>query len=108
MSNRIKLRRRRRALFHQQHGICWWCKRPMELEAPVERHKPMPPRLCTIDHLRDRFDPTRREKASGDQRLVAACWQCNMERGSQRQAQRPIEELHERAQRHPSRERKAA
>lgn len=100
--NRVKLRRRRRALFHEQHGLCWWCKQPMVLEPPIERHRPMPLRMCTVDHLRDRFDPSRRRKAIGDRRLVASCWQCNNDRGNQRQAEQPIEMLRERSQRHPS------
>jgi len=95
--NCSKNRARRHRRYHEQGGLCWWCKQPMELDPVVECHKPMPPRMCTTDHLRDRFDQTRQELNNGEKRIVAACWECNTARGNQRQAERPIEELHRRA-----------
>jgi hypothetical protein len=63
-----------------------------------EKIAAMPPTLATIDHLRDRLDPTRQiEPINSEQRLVLACWDCNTQRGAQRVAELPIEELHRRA-----------
>jgi hypothetical protein len=54
----------------------------------------MPPTLATIDHLRDRLHPDRNvETKNQEQRWVLACWKCNNDRGQQRVAEQPIEEL---------------
>lgn len=80
--------KRRAVLFQEQGGLCHWCKQPMQLLTMPEQPKSMPLDLCTIDHLRDRFDPARREVARGERRLVAACWDCNHKRGVEREAER--------------------
>lgn len=119
--NKEARNRRRRALWIQQGGRCHWCKCPMlhwnDLRADptkVKKHgvrstngsekiKDMPATLATIDHLRDRFDPTRQEPPiNQEQRWVLACWQCNTDRGNERQAEQPIEVLHERSRRYPN------
>lgn len=58
-----------------------------------------PSNLATIDHLRDRYDPTRQEPMRGrpEVRRVLACWKCNHERGEARTRAMPIEELWRRA-----------
>lgn len=96
MNRGEKLRRRRWKLFGEQKGQCYWCKCDMVLMWSVEP-KAKPGNLATVDHLRDRFDETRREPARGDQRLVAACYDCNFRRGVERQAAQPIDELWRRA-----------
>jgi hypothetical protein len=99
-----RMRRRRAQLFGQQDGLCFWCEEPMELlVVPVKGRQP--PKSCTIDHLRDRFDPARRQKCRpGEQRLVAACWECNNRRGSNRQASISLKTLQRRAGSYPRRE----
>lgn len=62
--------------------------------------KRLPANLATLDHLRDRFDPTRRIPARGDKRRVMACNACNNLRGQIRQRMQPIEELRRRSQMH--------
>ena len=118
--NKAARERRRRVLWRQQGGNCHWCKCQMlhwdDLRTDpgkigkygvrrvngVEKIKIMPPTLATVDHLRDRYDPTRQvEPVNQEQRWVLACWQCNTERGNTRTRERPIEELWERAQRKP-------
>jgi hypothetical protein len=97
-----KKRRRRAALFQQQGGLCFWCQCEMQLLPPVPRRKRMPKDLCTIDHLRDRYHPERRQRCKpGEQRLVAACWECNNRRGQERTAQMSKRTLNRRSQRHP-------
>lgn len=110
--NKAARERRRRILWKEQGGLCRWCKCPMlhwdDLRSDqtkaqkygvrqvngMEKIKVMPPNLATVDHLRDRYDPTRQVKpVNNEQRWVLACWQCNTERGNQRTAERPIEEL---------------
>lgn len=84
MSGGERLRRRRWRLFGEQQGKCYWCKCEMVLMWNCDP-KIKPGNLATIDHLRDRFDATRTEPANGDQRLVAACSDCNFRRGTERQ-----------------------
>lgn len=112
--------KRRQVLWKRQSGLCHWCNKPMlhwsDLRNDptkaakhgvrqingMEKIKDMPATLATIDHLRDRFDPARQEpNVRHEQRWVLACWQCNTDRGNQRVAERPIEELHERSRRKP-------
>jgi len=100
-----KRKRRRAALWRQQQGKCHWCgEAMMHWNDWYAQHRDakggwQPPRLATIDHLRDRFDPTRQIPARGSQRLVLACRQCNHQRGVESQRQQPLEELQRRAKR---------
>ncbi len=67
-----------------------------------EKIKDMPTTLATIEHLRDRYHPERQiDPVNHEQRWALACWKCNTERGNQRTAERPIEELWERSRSHP-------
>lgn len=80
-NNRWK-RNRRIVLFQKQGGLCFWCKKPMEIfDQPGGR---LPAHACTLDHVFPRSDPRRNnaETWSG-QRLVAACFLCNNKRGDQ-------------------------
>ena len=96
MSKRII--RRRAALFREQGGLCYWCKRECVLIVWIPKRKVAIPRnLATLDHLRDRFHPGRQEPARGDKRYVMACWECNHERGRQSVRSQPIEELRKRS-----------
>jgi hypothetical protein len=102
MSSAARMRRRRATLFKQQDGKCYWCECPMLFVAYIPKRQRMPKDLCTIDHLRDRFDPARRERCKpGEQRLVAACWECNNRRGRERQAQISKKTLNRRSRNHP-------
>lgn len=92
-----RLRRRRAKLFKNQGGKCHWCQCDMLFIHTGPHDGRLPKNMCTIDHLRDRFHPERRAPAKGDQRLVAACWQCNNDRGKVHQQKQPIEELWHRA-----------
>jgi 5-methylcytosine-specific restriction endonuclease McrA len=96
MPNHIRLKRRRRELFHAQGGCCHWCKEPMRL---IEDNPGggCPKDMATIDHLRDRFHPERRQPPRGEERYVAACWNCNNKRGAVRQAELGKPELQRRA-----------
>ena len=49
-------------------------------------------REATIEHLRSRLHPGRREPARGEQRRVLACWKCNNERGRAELLALPLEE----------------
>lgn len=96
MSGTAKSKAQRRRKFRLQGGRCFWCKRPMILEPPHVNGQKMDPRTCTLDHLRDRYDPDR-GKPTREMCLVAACLECNNRRGAMSQAQVPIEELRRRA-----------
>ena len=101
--------RRRRNLFERQKGRCHWCRAEMVLPPDGRHVKHMAPNTATIEHLRDRFDPTRTERLKfnqPDRRWVLACLACNNKRGAQRQAAQGKEELRRRSgylMRHPSR-----
>lgn len=98
-ANRRKWRRKL-MLMHRQKGSCYWCNCKMIL-LPVDLGRLRPLNLATIDHLRDRFHPLRREPSRNcEERTVLACWRCNNERGSAAQAAQPIEELRRRSRQH--------
>jgi hypothetical protein len=102
MSKTVKLRRRRIALWHAQEGKCYWCHCDTVLVEPVAKRKEQPHNMATLDHLRSRFDPTRREKPKrGEQRLVMACQECNHRRGAEEIASRSIEQRRIDCGRHP-------
>jgi hypothetical protein len=75
-------RRKTTALFAEQGGLCWWCG----CETILMVGKPIQPVVrnrATIDHLRDRTNPTRSHPCiPGEKRIVMACWECNNERGN--------------------------
>ncbi len=80
--------KKRVVLWYEQGGLCHWCRCPMILVEPNGKNR-LPPNACTIDHLRSRLDPTRREPARNqERRLVAACQRCNSARGSREQRER--------------------
>lgn len=88
MKNSAYRARRKLSLFKQQGGCCYWCERAVVLApdatAPLRGKRP-PRNLGTIDHLRDRFDPTRTEpNPQSEQRWVLACWECNNKRSKRR------------------------
>jgi hypothetical protein len=74
-------RRRRRELFAEQQGKCYWCDRPCR-EVTKSR---LPDDAATLDHLFDRFDPRRHMPPQGQKRYVMACHRCNHDRGTARQ-----------------------
>lgn len=95
--------RKRKALFEEQGGLCYWCDVTMLLPTDGMHINHPPKNLATLDHLRDRFHPGRREPAqNNERRIVLACWGCNNQRGRESQQQQPIEELRRRSMRHPS------
>lgn len=92
-------------LWKRQDGNCYWCANPMiaAIESP-QRGVKHPPNEATIDHLEDRFNSNRGLfTGTNERRRVLACRQCNEDRGRQSQTARPLEELHERSQRHDRR-----
>ncbi len=108
--------RRRDRLWKDQQGLCCYCGKgmmhwndlrgdPIKAKAfgvrttgRQERIARMPPRLATIEHLRDRYHPGRRDgNPNREKRWALACWECNTERGNARTREQPIEELRKRA-----------
>ena len=98
---------RKLKLWNQQHGLCHWCNCEMihwtdsrySTKRTVHRN-----RIATVDHLRDRYDPTRGDpNPDREQRWVLACWECNQRRSDERTAARPIEDLWRRSGRTPRR-----
>jgi hypothetical protein len=87
-----KRKRRRERLWGSQGGLCHWCGKPMrhwnDCPEVTTNVRPLPADLATIDHLRDRFDPTRGERTrNGEQRWVLAHQKCNQERGRKREVE---------------------
>lgn len=81
MPRKRRWRAHRLDLYVQQGGKCYWCNCQMVL--PRGGLPEDTANLCTVDHLRDRFDPKRSEPAYGEKRHVAACWTCNQRRCSE-------------------------
>lgn len=77
-------KRRRRRLFLEQGGRCFWCNEvmilmniiPPEFWKDHKKRGTFPRRLCTIDHIRG-------QDKRITLRLVAACFYCNNERAKQ-------------------------
>jgi len=101
MSNNA-VHRQRAQLFFRQKGKCHYCGCDMVLMWRIPPYF-RPPNLCTVEHLNDRNGGPRPD-LQGEFLRVAACNQCNFERGAESQARQPIEELHRRSRRHPSAE----
>lgn len=90
--------RRRLKLWQEQNGLCYWCRQPTVITKNGQKKGMYPLNMATIDHLRSRLHPDRREPARGQQRLVMACLACNQGRGHQEVAALPIEDLRARCQ----------
>ena len=82
MRGRLWQKKERR--FHEQHGLCYYCKEPMLLQKMPAKAKLIPRDLCTLEHLDDRYSPDR-GKHEGKIRVVAACRKCNSEQNRIRQ-----------------------
>lgn len=65
-------RRLRRLAFKRQGGLCYWCKTPMVNTSPRER-----PHSVTLEHLVPKYKGGK----DTEDNCVAACLQCNNERG---------------------------
>jgi hypothetical protein len=67
-------------IYKREGGKCFWCGIDTVLESPAKGR--LPDNLATVDHLRPKHDPTRREKVSKgtERRIVLACRKCNHER----------------------------
>lgn len=97
-------KKRRTRFFNEQDGKCWWCQCDMVhwddyTNIPKYKHI-VPQNGATIDHIRDRFDPTRRHIGIG-RRWRIACYECNHRRGKESQAAQAIEELWKRSKSPP-------
>jgi HNH endonuclease len=69
-------RRFARKAFHRQHGLCFWCKRPMMLGA-YGGNGSCDPLTMIADHVQPVWDGGRALPGN----IVAACYECNQERG---------------------------
>jgi 5-methylcytosine-specific restriction endonuclease McrA len=66
----VEARRMARRAYWRQGGLCHWCRGPMTLDKDN-------PRSMTADHLKPVWDGGRTRPGN----IVAACYQCNQERG---------------------------
>jgi 5-methylcytosine-specific restriction endonuclease McrA len=69
-------RRLARKAFHRQHGLCFWCKRPMMLGSHGGNGA-CDPLTMTADHVQPVWDGGQTRPDN----IVAACYACNQERG---------------------------
>jgi hypothetical protein len=65
-----------RKLFHRQHGLCFWCKRPM-MWGSYGGNGVCDPLTATADHVKSVWDGG--QTLPGN--IVAACYECNQARG---------------------------
>ena len=95
MGQSQRLRARRNFLFAKLGGKCEYCGHEMVLpeNAPRKNY----PWTATIDHTKDRLDPTRKDGG----KWVLACWRCNQVRSNARAKQLPIEEQWRRSGAYP-------
>lgn len=78
----MKIYRRRRIRLFNVSPFCHWCGCALVL---VDQHIGHPPdNAATIDHLRSRLHPARREPNHAmEERTVLACRKCNQRRSTQ-------------------------
>ena len=79
----------------RQGSKCFWCDRPLRIQQ--QRGGRLPDDYPTVDHLRDKFHPGRRETNKGERRYVVACPPCNHARGVGEQSCVPLDELQRRS-----------
>lgn len=78
--------RHHRAVLHKANPCCHWCGIETVLpEVWKKKNKGgrLPPNLATIDHMRQRGDPSRRGDEYGRRINVLACYSCNNKRGAE-------------------------
>jgi hypothetical protein len=69
---------KRKRLFKEQGGRCYYCGRQMLVPDGERRTGVAPDDLCTIEHL-----TPRRSRVSGERHMIAAaCYLCNQNKGS--------------------------
>lgn len=83
----------------KKHPYCYWCG--VKLVQGNSGGGFQPDNEATIDHLRSRFDPTRRSEVYGVRRRVLACHKCNWGRGESERKQLPSEEIWRRSKSWP-------
>jgi len=78
-----RLARQRRRL-HAADPRCFYCGVETFIDPPPGWRRKFCPLLATIEHLRSRNDPRRREplRFPGERRHVLACMQCNQARAN--------------------------
>jgi hypothetical protein len=77
-----KITRRRNEEAERQGWKCHWCQVPMTPVPPFRKDQRYLPTMVTLDHLFHKGDPRRKNAPrNGERRYVAACRQCNENRG---------------------------
>lgn len=71
-------RNHRERLYHEQGGLCFYCKQPMIL-MPGPFGKRAPGKMATLEHLQPISKGGRRSPSLN---CVAACVSCNQKRGT--------------------------
>lgn len=77
MNFRAKMQAKRERLFHQQRGLCYYCRIPMLLGKGRDDAR-NPPHFATLDHI---IPQSKRGSVVSVANMVAACLKCNCERG---------------------------
>lgn len=96
----IRRKIKKRKLFELQKGLCYWCNEPMIYpDDGPKRGGKQPPKLCTLEHLNDRFSPIR-ETNLDIGNTVVACYECNHKRGINSYMENRDDHLHSN-RRHP-------
>lgn len=95
MPSSSKKRRRRKKLW-LENPHCHWCGILTVLIDNGNGLKKHPDNMATIDHVKSRYDKTRRKNNV----WVLACRKCNQKRNNEETKSIPLEELRERAKRH--------
>lgn len=89
-------RRHRREKLWRQDPRCCYCGTVTVLPPYGGKMKKMMPNYATIDHLRSRLNPARREPSRRFEiRTVLCCWKCNGERAAAEEAALGREKLSE-------------
>lgn len=76
MRKRYQKQDQKRALYHRQGGLCYYCGRFMRFMKWLSQYGRQPIDLATIEHLDSRYSADRGKRA-GEFRRVLACYECN-------------------------------
>lgn len=97
MGDSKRMVKRKIALWDRQRGLCFWCGRQTVLTVGLSSQRAAG--IATIDHLRCKYLPDRREPTCdpNEERTVMACYKCNHTRGVLVEATVPIDERRRRS-----------
>ena len=98
-----KKKRQKKEKLYAKDPFCFWCRRSLSIYGILLSGQPHPEDMATLDHLRSRLNPERRNGLDypGQIQIVLSCPGCNKARSDKEQEKLGIDELRRRAKAYP-------